>query len=484
MTRKAPSFLRRTFLRGAGVCLALPYLESLGGRRAGAQPIAAPRRMLAVYFPNGAAASYWTPSGAGTGDNWALSPVLAPLAPLKHKTTVFTNLENYSTMQGDQFVEPSHARCTGAFLTCVDSDAVSDELGRPGSNGISVDQVIAQSQIGMSSPLPSMQLGLSTLNSYTDGRDGALSRSVSWSSATNPLYKDVNPQSVFDRLVSSGATDGPVDEEAQAAAERRRLLRKSALDYLGESTTRLQGRLSSADRQHLDQYLTSVRELERRVDAIGGNMGGTAMCAVGDRPPQPYAVENTPDGYDRGAHADVMNDLIVMAFQCDSTRVVSHMLDDARTDFVYNHLTNRVFTADGSTPGSGAVGGYHGLQHAGDSNDGYATINWWFTQKVLELCQRLDAIPEGDGTMLDNTVVLYGSGMHGSNHDANELPIAMVGGGSVFRTDQHIVFPETPSDRPLRDLYVTMLQRFFGLDVPNFGTSVKGAQPSLIEEIL
>jgi hypothetical protein len=458
-------------------------MESLFGRGAFAQAAATPRRMLAMYFPNGAAAAYWKPSGQGQGDAWQLSPLLDPLAPLKHKTIVLSNIENYSAMQSDQFVEPSHARCTGAFMTCVDSDAVSASTGRPGSNGISVDQVVAQSPIGQATALPSMQLGLSTLNSFDDGRDGALSRSVSWASPTNPLYKDVNPQSVFDRLVAAGATTGTLDPDAVAAAERRRALRKSALDYLGESTTAIQARLGAADRQHLDQYLTSVRELEQRVASIGSAIG-SAACEVPSRPLEAYGVGNTPDGYNRAEHADVMNDLVVMAFKCDSTRVISYMLDDARSDFVYNHLTNRVFTADGSTPGSGAVGGYHGLQHAGDSNDGYATINRWFTQKVTELCQRLDAIPEGDGTMLDHTFVLYGSGMHGSNHDCNELPVAVVGGGSVLQTDQHVVFPETPGDRPLRDVYYTMLQSFFGLSVDDFGANVNGAQPALIEEIL
>ncbi|UJR85449.1 DUF1552 domain-containing protein [Sandaracinus amylolyticus] len=475
-------FSRRVFLAGAGVTLALPWMESLSGR-ARAQTTA-PKRFLAIYFPNGAAAQYWPSRGAGSGDSWQLSPILEPLAPLKAKTTVLTNLENYTAMQGDPFVEPSHARCTGAFLTCADSDALRDELGVEVANGISIDQVIARSDLGRLTPIPSLQVGLSTLNSFTDGRHGSLSRSVSWASETEPLYKDVNPQSVFDRLIAAGAGDGGLDPEAQAAATRRRMLRRSALDYLGDATTRVQQRLSVADRAALDQYLTSVRELERRVASIGDGVT-RAMCEPVERHGEAYGVDAVPADYDRGEHADVMNDLVTMALQCDSTRVISYMLDDARSDFVYSHLTNRTFSDTGSVAGSGSVGGYHGLQHAGDSNDGYATINWWLTQKVADLCQRLDAIPEGEGTVLDNTVVVFGSGMHGSNHDANELPIVLIGGGGgTLRGDQHIVFPATPGDRPLRDLYYTLLTQTFELPVTSFGSHVGGIPNQLVAEIL
>lgn len=467
---------RRAFLAGTGVCLALPWMESL----ARAQDTT-PRRFLVTYFPNGAAASYWKPSGTGTADNWRLSPVLEPLTPVKSKTIVLSNLENYTTMQDNQGVEPSHARCTGAFLTCVDSDAVRQRLGVEPANGISVDQVVAQSPVGMRTAIRSMQVGLSTLNSYDDGRHGSLSRSISWASPTEPLYKDVNPQSVFDRLVSN---TGMVDAGAQVAADRRRALRASALDFLSDATTRLQRRLSAADRVELDGYLTSVRELERRAEAVGNTMTG-GICEMPNRPSNALGVDAVPSGYSRGDHADVMNDLVVMALRCDVTRVISYMLDDARSDFVYNHLTNREFDANGSREGSGAVGGYHGLQHAGDSNNGYATINHWFAQKVCELAQKLEAIPEGDGNVLDHTAILFGSGMHGSNHDANELPIVLIGGGNgVLRGDQHIEFLPTPNDRPIRDVYWTLLTQVFQLDVASFGSHIRQEPNRVVTEIL
>lgn len=475
---------RRTLLRGAGVCLALPYLESLVGPGVARAQAAPTKRMIVAYFPNGAAAAYWPPKGKGTGNGWQLSPLLAPLAPLKSKLTVFANLENYSSMQDNQGVEPSHARLCGAFLTCVDSDAVKKALKVDLANGISMDQVVAQK---MTTPLRSLELGLSTLNSFEDGRHPALSRSIAWASPTQPLYKEVNPQAVFDRLVASGASDAArVDPAAAELAKRRKALRQSALDYVRESATDLQLKLGREDKPRLEQFLSSVRELEERTRMLSDSMSAqaSAMCKPGMRPPKAYAV-NVTDGYNRGTHADVMNDLIVMALSCDVTRVITHMLDDARSDFVYDHLTNRKFTADGSNPASGKVGGFHGLQHAGDSNDGYATINWWFSQKLFELATKLDAIPDGDGSLLDHTAILYGGSMHGSDHDARPLPMALLGGGRAgLRTDQRVDFSANAAGRPLRDLYFTLLNGYFGLNVPSFGDSLAGAKNQLITEIL
>jgi hypothetical protein len=476
---------RRSFLRGAGVCLALPFLESVVPRSLARAQSTAARRFIAIYFPNGAAASYWPVKGQGQGDAWQLSPVLEPFAALKSKMTVFTNLENYSSMADNPDVEPSHARLCGAFLTCADSDRIREAMQVEVANAVSVDQLIAAS---MKTPIASLQLGLSTLDSYLDGRHASLSRSISWKTATEPTYKEVNPQAVFDRLVAAGATEGggTMSAEQVAEAKRRKALKLSALDFVLESAKSLTTRLGREDKPRLDQFMTSVRELEQRVAALDATMGpgGTLQCEVMDRPPEAYAV-NVVDGYNRGTHSAVMNDLMVMALQCDVTRVVSHMLDDARSDFVYDHLINREFTADGSVEGNGTVNGYHGLQHAGDSNNGYATINWWLSTQVADLCQKLDAIDEGEGSVLDNSVVLYGGAMHGSDHNGNELPMTLIGGGSLgLRQNQHVVFPAAPNDRPLRDLYYTLLNRCFDMNVDKFGESILGAQNKLVDEIL
>jgi Protein of unknown function (DUF1552) len=481
------SFSRRSLLRGAGICLALPYLESLAPRGRASAQAAVKKRFIASYFPNGAAAAYWPAKGKGSGNAWSLSPILAPFAPLKAKLTAITNLENYSGIQDNQGVEPSHSRLCGAFLTCADSDRLTRELKVEIANGVSVDQLIAQK---MSTPLRSLELGLSTLNSYEDGRHPSLSRSISWATQTQPLYKEVNPQAVFDRLVSSGASGvASADPAAKKQAELRRALKLSALDFVRDSASKLSAQLGREDKPRLDQFLSSVRDLEQRARAVDAAMGqqqetAPAMCKAIARPPQAYAV-NVKDGYNRGTHATLMNDLIVMALTCDVTRVVSYMLDDARSDFVYDHLTNRKFTADGSSEDSGKVGGFHGLQHAGDSNDGYATINWWLSAQIADLGKKLDAIPEGDGTLLDHTLILYGGAMHGSDHDARPLPMALLGGGRAgIRGDQHVDFSGMASGRPLRDLYFTILNGYYGLNVASFGDSLGGQKNSLISEIL
>lgn len=481
---RKPDVSRRAFLRGAGVCLALPWLEGFAAKPARGQAVT-PVRFIPIYFPNGAAADFWSPSGEGRGDAWSLSPILQPLAPLKDRMTVLTNLENYTAMQNDQGVEPSHARCGGAFLTCVDSDLARSELDVDVANGTSIDQVLAQT-LPRESTFASLQVGLSTVESFCDGRHCSLSQSMSWKSPTEPLYKEVNPQTVFDLLAGSLTSGGGLTPEADLEAARRRALDQSVLDAVQENAARTRLRLGSADRGRLDQFLESVREAEVQVQNMG-QMSQGPSCAPFDRPAfaASYGLANGQDGYNRGDHATVMNKLIVLALQCDATRIISYMLDDERSDFVYDHLENRKFSATGSEPDNGQVGGYHGLQHAGDSNNGYATINWWLTQKVCELCQMMDAIDEGGTSLLDNSVVLYGSGMHGTNHDANELPIVLLGkGGGRLRTDQHVKFAPTPDDRPLRDLYYTLANEVYGAEIASFGRSIRGADHQLLSEIL
>lgn len=485
--RKPQPISRRAVLRGAGVCLALPFLESVAPRSRAQAQSAAAKRLVVAYFPNGAAAAYWPASGKGSGDSWKLSPILQPLAPLKSKLIAYANLENYSSMQTNKSVQPSHSRFCGSFLTCDDSDRIRKQLNVKVANGVSLDQLIAQN---MATPLRSLEVGLSTLNSNEDGRDPSLSRSIAWATQTQPLYKEVNPQAVFDRLVASGAhsTGSQPASMDTSAADRRRALKQSALDFVLESATSLSKQLGREDKPKLDHFLSSVRDLEQRAAAVSGMLtggeGGSSMCQVGARPPVAYAV-GTTTGYDRGTHSSVMTDLIVMALQCDVTRVVTHMLDDARSDFVYSHLTTRKFSSDGSTEDNGKVGGYHGLQHAGESNNGFATINWWFSTQVAALGAKLDAIPDGDGTLLDNTLIVYGSGMHGGDHNGQPLPLVTLGGGGAgIRTDQLVDFNAIAAGRPLRDLYLTILNGYFGLNVAGFGSSLTSPQNRMIEEIL
>jgi hypothetical protein len=445
--------------------------------RAQAAAAAAKKRYLALYFPNGTA-DFWHPTGAGAGDAWKLSPILEPLAALKSQLTVMQNVGYQDQLRK---ANPSHSQLGAAMWTCMVCDA-NPNVAR---NGTSVDQIIAKA-IGGATALPSLQVGLSTLDSYADGRHPANSRSISWASPTEPLYKIVNPQAVFDRLIA-GVNPGNNTPTPDPAAARRRALNKSALDYILESTGSLQPKLSVSDRARMDQFLTSVRALEKRVSDGAMQVGTPAVCKPVARPAETYGVGNTPMGYNRDVHANIMIDLVVMAFQCDITRVVSFMLDDARSDFAYTFLKERKFTAAGSTPATTGVSdgniasglaGFHGLQHAGSANNGFATINHWLSEKAALLAGKLAAIPEGaGGSVLDNSVVVYGSGMHGGNHEGIDIPIALIGGGGGTLKKDHF-FP-WPQGQLLANVHLTIMQKVFGLDVPSFGPST-GIIPDIL----
>lgn len=476
---------RRTVLLGAGVALALPWLESLAPRGALAQAVR-PQRFLPVYFPNGGPTHWWTNMPAGTGAAFALSPVLEPFAPIKELVTVLSNVGNVTPFSvDDPSVEPSHPRLTGAFLTCVNADAVRDEQGVSSDvarNGVSADQVLAQSTFGSFTEFDSLQLGLSTVQSSCDARPCALSRSISWRDDSTPLYKLVDPGEVFDVLT------GTVAQPGEPSSEVRRALNQSILDTVQVAARRLEPRLGVLDRARLEEFTTSVRGVEQRLSQAVP----LPSCSGLERPTlQAYyglANQDSPNDapYDKGAHADVMNDLIAMAFQCDLTRVISYMLEDSRSEFTYSHVPLRAFSDTGSAPTEGVCGNYVGALHAGDGNNDYSTITWWQCLKVSELCQKLMALQDGpDTTVLDNCVVMLGSYMHGADHRGSNLPLALIGGGSGrLRTNQHVAFPEFPGDRPLRDLYFTLLNGCFDAGVSSFGRHVGGAENALIEEIL
>jgi hypothetical protein len=468
----AKNWTRRQILKGTGVALALPWLETFSPRKAHAAGAGA-KRYIGAYFPNGTA-DFWKPTGGGA--TWNLSPILQPFMPMKAKMMAIQNMGNYSPFGGH--IEPSHGHNAASAWTGTKANGAMNN-----NNSISVDQVIGNQIVTanggkLATPLHSIQLGLSTLDSSPDGIPGQHSRSMAWSSATTPLYKLVSPAGAFDRLVGAGGgmPSAGGNTTPDPAAEHRRLLRKSTLDYIVESSTSLQMRLSTSDKARLDNFLTSVKTLEARVTSptMPGMTGpGVVGCNNNPRPSLVAAVGNVPADYNRGTHATLMIDLTVMALQCDITRVVSFMLDDARSDFVYNFIQERQFSTTGSTPGTAPVGGYHGLQHAGNTNNGFATIGWWNAARVNELASKLDAIPDGTTgkTILDNTVIHMMSGMHGGNHDGLDLPIAIVGGGGgVLKQNQYI----DGKSGNLADLHFTILQKVFGFAGTSFGTPMGG----------
>jgi hypothetical protein len=413
---------RRAFLGGAGAAVALPFLPSLFPSRAEAGATV-PVRLLAWYVPCGTHMASWRPSGQDR--DWTLTPTLQPLAGVKSKVTVISGLANRPAQPdgpGD------HASGTGAYLTAAHPFKTS---GADIRNGISVDQVAAQA-IGSATRFPSLELGISggdTAGDCDSGYSCAYARNISWSGPATPLPKITDPQAVFERLFAGFDPDA-----TSAELEKRRVYQTSVLDYAREEATSLKARLGRTDRLKLDEYLTAVREVETRVAMIGSG----PICSVPGRPEGGLAAE---------AKIDVMADLQVLALQCDQTRIITFMMDNAGSGRNYGFLP-------------GVSGGHHDLSHHG-GNEGsramLAVIDHWEMQRLARMLDRMDEVIEADGsTLLDNVVLLYsGEISDGDRHNHNDMPVLLAGGaGGAWETDRHIVFD---AERSFGDLFLTML---------------------------
>jgi len=494
---------RRAILRGAGgIGIGLPWLEALAPSEA--QAAAGPAlRYVNVFFPNGTG-SFWFPPAPGVGTGWTLSGILEPLLPSKKTLLVMRGLGNYSAY-GNQHAEPSHGtNCGPAFhgfesrldpqLKVAQQPLLGLTDAKPGG-GKSVDQYIAD-QIGPQTRLPSLQLGLETISSSSpDNSVMASSRSISWSGPNQPMTHVINPQTVFDTLVMAGAPmqgGTPVTPSnpgmPDPTLERLRLLDKSVLDAVLDSASALQPKLSMADRSRVDQYLTSVRDLEKLVamPSMAVNGGGATLSCMGmPKPAQPVAVNMVPPGYSRETHADIMIQLITMALACDVTRTITLMMNHARSEYVMNHIPKRVFAGTTSALGTGFCQNYHGAQHGDDQE--FSTITWWQASKANKLAQALAGIKEGAGSVLDNTVIHFGSGMHGGNHDGLNLPICLIGGGGgLLKQD---AFLDLTGDAPgggarLMNLHLTLMQKVFGSSATAIGNTTGPASTGIIPDIL
>jgi hypothetical protein len=469
---------RRNVLRGAGVGLALPWLESLGAPPARAQAAGPTKRYLLFYFPCGTA-DFWNPKGEGAA--WQLSPLLEPLAKHKQYLQLLTNVGQEELYNQGRNPNPSHSLYCAPSFSCTVPDVKNPIIGGP-----TVDQVIAQS-IGGGTPFRSLQLGCATMVSSSDGRHPSMTRSISWAASDQPLYKEVNPQAVFDSLVTQIAPGG-MNAANETLAKLKKDRELSVLDYVLKDATSLQSKLSVSDRRRLDQFLTSVRDVEGRVKLQGSIMAGTTKTY--ERPALSASQSerrgtdaSDPAGYNRNTHAELMNDLIAMAFETDLTRVISHMLDDARSDYHYEFLKKRSFTSTGSTESdaqldsvqSGGELGYHGLSH--NDQQGFATVNYWMMQKFASLLDRLTVKDEATGkSVLDDTIILFMSGMKGSGHELLELPVVLATGGTLLKKDYRTTFA---GQARLADLHLTLMQAGFGMDIQNFGYS-KGTLPQIL----
>jgi hypothetical protein len=437
----SPRASRRAFLGGAGAVLALPFLESLGGKAAQADDTW-PLRLLVYYVPNGIHMPAWTP--ATTGSGYDLPPILAPLSAVKSKLLVLSGLANTPGIP-DEIGD--HAAGTGAFLTCRH---VKKTEGADIQNGVSFDQ-LAAAQLGQDTRIASLQLGVDGGGSVGDCDSGyscAYVRNISWASATQPLPKTVNPQVVFDLLFQG--LDPAATEEEKA---RRKLYKKSVLDYVLADSKSLELKLGSTDRKKLDEYMTGVSELEKRLDVI--DMG--PACVPIDRP---EAVLGYPE------HAQIMSDLMVLAMQCDVTRVLTFMLGNAGSNRTYDFL--------------GVTGAHHELSHHGGDAAKQAalqTIDTWEIAQFAYLLERMDAIEEGDGTLLDHAAVYFASEIEdGNSHNHRNLPVLLAGScGGAFSTGRHVAYDGEP---PLANLFLSLLEAL-GVPQSSFGDNGTGPLANL-----
>ena len=422
---------RRTFLRGAGVTLALPFLESMlpAGTLFGQAP--KPTRFGAIYFPHGAIMPKWTP--ATDGANFELSEILQPLKAFQSRINVISDLE--CALAYGSGATANHNRSAAAYL----SGAFAKTGAKP-ELGITVDQIIAK-KVGQETPLPSLELMIeeASLN-CGDGLSCSYRDTISWQGPNSPLPMENNPQVIFERLFGDGNT--------AAERESRRAQSISLLDsVLGEAAS-LQRTLPASDRSRLDQYLTDVREIERRIQKAGQQLSADL--------PVPAAPTGVPADIEE--HIKLMFDLQVLAWQADITRVSTLLLAKELSGAVY--------------PKSNVRDAFHTLSHHSNiqqNKDRFAVLNTYHVALFQYFLDKLQATPDGNGTLLDHSMVLYGSGMSdGNQHNHTDLPVILAGGASGrLKGGRHI---RNPKKTPMANLLLAMLDKM-QVSTEKFGDS-------------
>ncbi|PYR49419.1 MAG: hypothetical protein DMF89_12620, partial [Acidobacteria bacterium] len=426
---------RRTFLRGVGAAVALPLLDAMvPAMTALAQTPADPvRRLGFVFIPMGSDITRWTPPGNG-GPLSELSVTLSSLAPVKDRITVVSNLELKNAYPG------THATSNAAFLSAAKAKWTESSDYYLGTT---VDQIAAR-QIGQDTQLPSLELAMDLLDMVGQCDNGyacVYQNNLSWSSPTTPLPSEAHPRVVFERLFGEGG----------GAAERRAALnrRASLLDWVREDIARLQGRLGADDRVKVTEYLDTIREVERRIQKAETQTLDNPLPDL-DRP------VGVPAAY--ADHAKLMFDLQLLALQGDVTRVITFQL--AR------ETSNRTY------PEIGVSDPHHPTSHHGNDPEKVAKIariNAFHVSLFAYFLERLASVPEGNGTLLDHSLYLYGSGMGNPNvHDHANLPILVAGGGAgKARGGRHIKFDDP---MPLANLHLTLLDSV-GVRLDSFADS-------------
>jgi Protein of unknown function (DUF1552) len=424
---------RRTFIRGIGATVALPFLDAMVPAMR-AQGKAAPR-FTAIYCGNGANMFDWTPSTEGVG--FAMSPSLTPLEPFRNNLVVLSGLDNFqATDQGD--VGGQHPRAAPAFMSCAHPKQTE---GADVQAGTTIDQMIAD-RICRDTKLPSLEVSVDrndVVGACDHGYACAYMNSMAWKTPTTPLPSETNPRFVFERMFGIGATA----EERLARAKEDR----SILDALTEEIATLRRRLGPGDRSKLGQYFDSVRDVEQRILKAESTNSDFSV------PEQPVGVPETFKEY-----IELMFDLQALAFQADITRVSSLMM--AREN------VNR------SYPEIGLPEAHHSISHHGNNPEkmkAYTKLNTYHVETLTYYLNKLKSIPDGDSNLLDNTVVLFGSGMSDGNvHNNYNVPVIVVGGQALqVKGNRHAKYPK---GTPLANLMLGVMDRF-GVQAEKFGDS-------------
>jgi hypothetical protein len=431
VTRRA--IPRRTFLRGAGVALALPMLDAmLPAMTAMAQTPARPvRRLGFVYIPHGVIMSQWTP--AAVGADFELTPILEPLRSFRDSMVVVSNLTRAEA-------NSNHAVSSACWLTGVSPKRTDGPDFRV---GVSIDQVVAQ-RIGQDTTFPSLEVATEDfsglLGACDPGYSCAYMNTLNWQTPTTPLPMEINPRVVFERMFGGGAT----------AEERSARMRtdRSLLDFIASDLEHLETGLGPRDRGRLDEYLSHVREIERRISR--------AEEQARARPDLPNAPVGVPEAYVE--HVALMFDLLALAYQADLTRVFTFMM--AR------EVSQRTY------PEIGVTEPHHSISHHGNrpaAIEGHAKLNAYHVSMFAKFLERLRSTPDGDGSLLDHSIIVYGSGMSdGNGHTGSPLPHVVVGsGGGQVRGNRHL---SERQGAPMANLLLAVAQKF-GVEQDRFGVS-------------
>jgi hypothetical protein len=443
---------RRRFLRNLGVCLALPALESFLPRRlaaataAGGPVIAttaggAPLRSAFIYFPNGAIPGAWLPTGQDR--QFELNRTMKPLAKVKDKIQVFAGLTDESALAGADG-GGDHARANGTFLTGV---RIKKTGGMDFHAGMSVDQVMAQ-QIGLITPFRSLELScdaIQNVGTCDTGYACVYQHNLSWSSPTAPMTPEVNPRLLFERLFGAGSR-----AERQQNLLVRQQQQRSILDFVLDDSHDLQGEVGGRDRQKLDEYFTSVRDIELRIEA-----------AEKSRASRPQPDADAPSGIPESttAYVRLMYDMLHLAFQTDSTRVATFMVAGDGSDRTYPEL--------------GISDGHHSLSHHNNNAakmEKVTQIDVWYATQFAYFLEKMDQTKDVDGrSLLDNSQIVYGCGnSDGNRHTHVDLPLILAGGGGGLLTPGRFV--KQPAV-PVTNLYLSMIDRMGAKGVERFGDS-------------